>query len=175
MVKVHQHLFCLLRFFIATFCLISYLSLWSSLSSSQRLSFVFGVKPSMPFWSYGLPSVGKQCSLWSPLHWHLLLSPSYHFCSFHDIDSYRVTHSVVALLLPLSLQVITRSEMIDYDDVSGCYILRPLPYQIWEIIQGFIDSHIKKLGVKNAYFPLFVCRKTLCAVSPSSVGLSCYS
>ncbi|KAK8825118.1 hypothetical protein WA556_006406 [Blastocystis sp. ATCC 50177/Nand II] len=58
-------------------------------------------------------------------------------------------------------QVITASELIDYYDVSGCYILRPLAYGIWENIQHFFDEKIKKSGVKNAYFPLFVSRGAL--------------
>ena len=31
--------------------------------------------------------------------------------------------------------VITASEMIDYYEISGCYILRPWSYSIWESIQ----------------------------------------
>jgi prolyl-tRNA synthetase len=31
--------------------------------------------------------------------------------------------------------VITMSEMIDYYDISGCYILRPWAFAIWETIQ----------------------------------------
>ena len=58
-------------------------------------------------------------------------------------------------------QVITRSELIDYYDISGCYILRPWAYSIWEHIQGFFDGEIKALGVQNAYFPLFVPKKAL--------------
>lgn len=58
-------------------------------------------------------------------------------------------------------QVITRSEMIDYYEVSGCYILRPWAYSIWEHIQGFFDGKIKELGVQNSYFPLFVTKAAL--------------
>jgi prolyl-tRNA synthetase len=61
-------------------------------------------------------------------------------------------------------QVITRSEMIEYYDISGCYILRPWSYGIWEHIQGFFDQSIKKLGVKNSYFPMFVSKRALEAV-----------
>ncbi|GAM23825.1 hypothetical protein SAMD00019534_070000 [Acytostelium subglobosum LB1] len=57
--------------------------------------------------------------------------------------------------------VITRSEMIDYYDISGCYVLRPWSYNIWEQIQAFFDAEIKKLGVQNAYFPLLVSEKAL--------------
>ncbi len=58
-------------------------------------------------------------------------------------------------------QVILKSEMIDYSDISGCYILRPHSYEIWEIIKEFIDKEIKKMGVKNSYFPLFVSKSAL--------------
>eukprot|EP01138_Halocafeteria_seosinensis_P010004 gb/GECG01010217.1/.p1 GENE.gb/GECG01010217.1/~~gb/GECG01010217.1/.p1 ORF type:complete len:170 (+),score=20.40 gb/GECG01010217.1/:1-510(+) len=57
--------------------------------------------------------------------------------------------------------VITRAEMIDYYDVSGCYILRPWAFRIWEAIQKFLDAEIKKIGVENSYFPLFVSRSAL--------------
>lgn len=58
-------------------------------------------------------------------------------------------------------QTLKLSEMIDYSDVSGCYILRPWSYHIWEEIQSWFDGEIKKLGVKNAYFPLFVPKSAL--------------
>ncbi|KAG5179602.1 proline--tRNA ligase [Tribonema minus] len=58
-------------------------------------------------------------------------------------------------------QVITYSEMIDYYDISGCYILRPWAFEIWEHIQHWFDAEIKKLGVSNSYFPLFVSKKAL--------------
>ena len=51
--------------------------------------------------------------------------------------------------------------MIEYYDISGCYILRPWSYAIWEQIQAFFDGEIKKLGVQNAYFPLLVSEKAL--------------
>lgn len=38
-------------------------------------------------------------------------------------------------------QVITKAEMVEYYDVSGCYILRPWSYSIWESIQGGDDCH----------------------------------
>ncbi|KAJ1412016.1 hypothetical protein B484DRAFT_455472 [Ochromonadaceae sp. CCMP2298] len=58
-------------------------------------------------------------------------------------------------------QAITLSEMIDYSDISGCYILRPWSFFIWETIQRWFDDEIKKLGVQNAYFPLFVSERAL--------------
>ncbi|KAK5874481.1 hypothetical protein PBY51_019421 [Eleginops maclovinus] len=58
-------------------------------------------------------------------------------------------------------QVITKAEMIEYYDVSGCYVLRPWSYSIWQSIQTFFDVEIKKLGVENCYFPMFVSQAAL--------------
>lgn len=58
-------------------------------------------------------------------------------------------------------KVITKSEMIEYYDVSGCYILRPWAFSIWESIKDFFDAEIKKLGVENCYFPMFVSQSAL--------------
>ena len=58
-------------------------------------------------------------------------------------------------------ECITKSEMIDYYDISGCYILRPWSYEIWEKIQSYLDALIKKIGVRNYNFPLFVSQKAL--------------
>lgn len=46
--------------------------------------------------------------------------------------------------------------MIEYYDISGCYIMRPWAYHIWEKVQRFFDDEIKKMGVENSYFPMFV-------------------
>ena len=53
-------------------------------------------------------------------------------------------------------QVIVKSEMIDFYDISGCYILRPWAFSLWEAITEFFDTRIKALGVQNCYFPMFV-------------------
>ncbi|MEK6939723.1 MAG: proline--tRNA ligase [Nanoarchaeota archaeon] len=53
-------------------------------------------------------------------------------------------------------QLLQKAELIDYSAVSGCYILRPNSYHIWEKVQDFFDKLIKADGVKNAYFPLFI-------------------
>ncbi|KAJ2008762.1 hypothetical protein GGI06_005262, partial [Coemansia sp. S85] len=58
-------------------------------------------------------------------------------------------------------QVLTRSDMLEYYDVSGCYIVRPLAYFVWQQIQEFFDAGIRSLGVKNCYFPMFVSSKVL--------------
>lgn len=58
-------------------------------------------------------------------------------------------------------EVITRGEMVEYYDVSGCYIFRPWSYAIWEKIQQFFDAKIKSIGVENCYFPMFVSASAL--------------
>jgi len=51
--------------------------------------------------------------------------------------------------------------MIEYYDVSGCYILRPWAFAIWERIKEFFDAKIKLSGVENCYFPMFVSHSAL--------------
>jgi prolyl-tRNA synthetase len=58
-------------------------------------------------------------------------------------------------------QVVTRTEMLDYYDISGCYILRPWAYNIWKQIQKFFGKEIEDLGVEDCYFPMFVSEKSL--------------
>lgn len=51
--------------------------------------------------------------------------------------------------------------MIDNYDVQGCYVIRPNAYFIWEQIQFHFNKSIRKLGVQNCYFPMFVQKKNL--------------
>jgi prolyl-tRNA synthetase len=53
-------------------------------------------------------------------------------------------------------QVIQKADLMDYTKVSGCIVFKPNSYQIWEGIQEFLNNKIKKSGVKNCYFPLFI-------------------
>ncbi|PIN69915.1 proline--tRNA ligase, partial [Candidatus Woesearchaeota archaeon CG11_big_fil_rev_8_21_14_0_20_43_8] len=53
-------------------------------------------------------------------------------------------------------QVIQKAELIEYTDVSGCIVFRPGSYEIWEKLQQYLDSRFSELGVRNAYFPLFI-------------------
>ncbi|OCH93964.1 prolyl-tRNA synthetase [Obba rivulosa] len=57
--------------------------------------------------------------------------------------------------------VLVKADMLDYYNVSGCYILRPWSYSIWEIIQDWFNAKIRAMGVQNAYFPMFVSSKVL--------------
>lgn len=76
--------------------------------------------------------------------------------AFPSLSDPKLHHPVIP-----SFEVITKSEMIEYYDVSGCYILRPWSYFIWEMIQQFFDKRIKKIGVRNSYFPIFVSQAAL--------------
>lgn len=60
-------------------------------------------------------------------------------------------------------QLVVKTEMIEFYDISGCYILRPWSFSMWDMIREFLDGEIKKLNVQNAYFPLFVSQKRLTA------------
>lgn len=58
-------------------------------------------------------------------------------------------------------ELVVSSELISYYDVSGCYILRPWAFSMWEVVQRWFDDNIKKLGVQNAYFPMFITEDVL--------------
>lgn len=53
-------------------------------------------------------------------------------------------------------EVIIKAELIEYYDISGCYILRPNSYFIWEQIQNYLNARFAEVNVKNSYFPMFV-------------------
>ncbi|MDO8623049.1 MAG: proline--tRNA ligase [archaeon] len=56
-------------------------------------------------------------------------------------------------------ELILKSGLADYTDVSGCIVLKPASYQIWEKIREECDKRFKKAGIKNCYFPLFIPEK----------------
>ncbi|KAL6508901.1 hypothetical protein OROHE_021460 [Orobanche hederae] len=45
-------------------------------------------------------------------------------------------------------EVVVNGEMVEYYDISGCYILRPWAMSIWEVMQTFFDAEIKKMKIK---------------------------
>ena len=58
-------------------------------------------------------------------------------------------------------QVLLKGNMLDYYDISGCYILKPASQFIWDEVRAYFDAKIKKMGVKNCSFPLFVSEDVL--------------
>ncbi|MEM3127264.1 MAG: proline--tRNA ligase [Candidatus Woesearchaeota archaeon] len=57
------------------------------------------------------------------------------------------------------IDIITKADLIEYTDISGCYVFKPRSYSIWETVQKHMDLEFKKRKVKNAYFPLFIPEK----------------
>lgn len=53
------------------------------------------------------------------------------------------------------------SEFIRYYDISGCYVLLPNSFAVWENIKNFLDAEFKKRNVSNVYFPMFVTKARL--------------
>ena len=58
-------------------------------------------------------------------------------------------------------EVLLKGDFIDYYDVSGCYILQPNSYSIWEKVQNWFNPRIEELGVENCSFPMFVSQEVL--------------
>jgi prolyl-tRNA synthetase len=58
-------------------------------------------------------------------------------------------------------QLVTKAKFIEYYDISGCYVMLPNSYGVWEIVVTHLDREFKKRGVKNAYFPLLISEKNL--------------
>ena len=52
--------------------------------------------------------------------------------------------------------VITKADLCDYGPVKGTMVIKPYGYEIWEHIKEFLDLEFKKVGAKNAYFPMLI-------------------
>ena len=69
-------------------------------------------------------------------------------------------------------QAVVKSDMIDYSSVSGCIVLKPNSYSIWENVQKIFDAKIKKSGHKNCYFPLLIPERLLMKEAKHIEGFS---
>ena len=76
-------------------------------------------------------------------------------------------------------ETLQKGDFLEYSDIPGCYIInvrylpnptaritqlmleQPSSYAIWEAIQAFLNKRIKKLGVRNCYFPIFISEANL--------------
>ncbi len=54
------------------------------------------------------------------------------------------------------IDILMKSEMIDYSPIKGFMALRPNGYEIWEFIKNEIDIKLKKSGHKNAFLPVLI-------------------
>ena len=52
--------------------------------------------------------------------------------------------------------VILKADLCDYGPVKGTMVIKPYGYAIWEKIQEYLNERFKKIGVKNAYFPMLI-------------------
>ncbi len=52
--------------------------------------------------------------------------------------------------------IIQTAELAENGPVRGTIIIKPYGFAIWEAIQRELDSRLKGLGVKNAYFPMLI-------------------
>jgi hypothetical protein len=43
------------------------------------------------------------------------------------------------------IEVITKTKLLDYYGISGCYIMLPFSYEMWEFIQNYINCIFKKI------------------------------
>ncbi|HLC36190.1 MAG TPA: proline--tRNA ligase [archaeon] len=53
-------------------------------------------------------------------------------------------------------QVVLKAELADFAPIKGFMIIRPNGYSLWEGIQEKFNAQIKKLNVRNAYFPVLI-------------------
>ena len=53
-------------------------------------------------------------------------------------------------------EVISAADMAEESGVRGCMVIKPWGYGIWERMQRLLDDRIKRAGVQNCYFPLFI-------------------
>ena len=53
-------------------------------------------------------------------------------------------------------QVIKASDMAENSPVRGCMVIKPWGFALWENITRIVDDRLKAVGVRNAYFPIFI-------------------
>jgi prolyl-tRNA synthetase len=58
-------------------------------------------------------------------------------------------------------EVVKKAKLCDYSNIHGIYVIMPYGYEIWENISKNFDLLLKKDGIKNAYFPIFVTESQL--------------
>ncbi|MGE5392420.1 MAG: proline--tRNA ligase [Candidatus Saccharibacteria bacterium] len=54
------------------------------------------------------------------------------------------------------LDVIAAADLAENAPIRGCMTIKPNGYALWENMQAALDGSLKRIGVKNAYFPLFI-------------------
>ena len=52
--------------------------------------------------------------------------------------------------------IIASADLAEHSVVRGCMVIKPYGYAVWEKIVAIVDAMLKEMGVKNAYFPIFI-------------------
>ena len=68
--------------------------------------------------------------------------------------------------------LVLKSGLADYSAVSGCMIIKPYGYTLWENMQDALDKMFKDTGHVNAYFPLFVPKSLFEAEEANAEGFA---
>lgn len=58
-------------------------------------------------------------------------------------------------------EIVIKTHLIKYYDISGCYILLSQGFYIWEKIKEELNNKFQKEGVENVYFPLLISKHNL--------------
>jgi prolyl-tRNA synthetase len=59
------------------------------------------------------------------------------------------------------VEVNQKAGLVDDAPVRGCKIIRPYGYALWEACQAYLNPKFHEVGVRNAYFPMFIPRAFL--------------
>lgn len=59
------------------------------------------------------------------------------------------------------IQVLIRSGFVDYSEVSGCIVYKPLAYGAWQQVVEAIDKEFKSDGIEDSCFPMLIPEKLL--------------
>lgn len=58
-------------------------------------------------------------------------------------------------------QLVIKSELLEYYDIKGCFIMRPWSFHIWKIIKKYFTEQIDEKNVHECYFPLLVSKDAM--------------
>lgn len=53
-------------------------------------------------------------------------------------------------------EIVLQAGLAEHSPIKGSMVIKPYGYALWENIQRAMDVEIKRMGVDNVYFPLFI-------------------
>jgi prolyl-tRNA synthetase len=68
--------------------------------------------------------------------------------------------------------LIIKGGLADYSAVSGCMVIKPYGFALWEHMRDQLDLMFKETGHQNAYFPLFVPKSLFEAEEKNAEGFA---